>query len=89
MFLLPSNRKKNYQISCLKSRSTVFIKNIKKREFIFRIKEKKISDQQYICTVHVCTCILPKKPKQTTKVNIQNKKQCIGCDWEDNIACEQ
>lgn len=87
MFLLPSNRKKNYQISCLKSTSAVFIKNIKKREFIFRIKENNFSEQPYICTV--CTCILPKKNKQTTKVNIQNKKQCIGHDWEDNIACEQ
>ena len=68
-------------MSCMKSGCAVFIKNIKRREFIFWIKEKKIFQKPYTCTV--CTCILPKNP------NKQNKKQCIGHDWEDNIACEQ
>ena len=65
---------------------------IKKCCFYKKHKEKRIqrtifqNSHTFALYVHV---YYPKKTKQTTKVNIQNKKQCIGHDWEDDIACEQ
>ena len=69
---------------------------IKKYCFYKKHKEKRIyfqnkREQFFRIAIHLhCMYMyITKKNKQTTKVNIQNKKQCIGHDWEDNIACEQ
>lgn len=66
-----------------------FYKKHKEKRIYFQNKRGKIFQNSHTFALYVHVYYPPKKNKQTTKVNKQNKKQCIGHDWEDNIACEQ